>query len=335
LSWLGHLSKHDPLYGWLRDYVFPIIGLSYYDGIVDVYQLNGSHRIYLYKALRDGSKFKVVGKFYGRESDSKDRKTPALMHEYEGLRRIAELGLDKGPYRAVRCLGFNECIDNVLVTEHVEGDRLDAIIKEAIFNGGSWLLREALSKLARFLYLVHSRSIDYNVKVNFKDEYDYFRKTLSRLRGLPPISSDDFDTLHELAKDWRRKPWMWSASSSQIHGDCTPANFILGKDPELAALDLERSKRSDPAFDTGRVAGELKHNFMAFAGNGLSAESFITHFYKEYCSQDGSSEQLFNEITKRNPFYQATTELRIAKNHWVYPDHRQRLVEEAKKCLRY
>jgi len=329
------LDKHDLLYGWLRDDVFPRIGLSHYDGPVDVYRLSSSNSVYLYKAFGSGSEFKVIGKFYGSESDSNERKRYLLRREYESLRQMAELGLDKGPYRVVRCLGFNESINNVLVTEYVEGTRLDAIIKEAIYNDRSWFLREALSKLARFLYLLHSRSIDYNVKVNFEHEYGYSRRTLSRLKGLSPVSGDDFDALHELAKRWRNKPWMWFSPSSQIHGDCTPTNFIFGKDPELAALDLERSKRSDPTYDLGRVAGELKHSFISFTRNGWRSESFITHFYREYCSHGESPQRLFNEITGRSPFYQAITELRIAKNHWVSPDHRRRLVDEAKNCLRY
>ena len=87
MSWLGRLDKHDLLYGWLRDDVFPRIGLSHYDGPVDVYRLSSSNSVYLYKAFGSGSEFKVIGKFYGSESDSNERKRYLLRREYESLRQ--------------------------------------------------------------------------------------------------------------------------------------------------------------------------------------------------------------------------------------------------------
>jgi hypothetical protein len=87
-------------------------------------------------------------------------------------------------------------------------------------------------------------------------------------------------------------------------------------------------------FDTGRIAGELKHFFMRATGNKDAAEPFIGHFLWEYACHFPNRDSAFQSITGRTPFYMGITLLRIARNSWVDPEYRHRLVNEAKECLR-
>jgi len=323
----------DSLNEWLMQQIFPQLGLYDGDGDIEVRQLIGSNRVYRFSTAKNGLEFSVVGKFHGKVLDSPVHKKFLLMQEFQNIQRLQALGFHDGQYQVVRCLGYSEANDYLLVTKYVDGYQLDHFIKEAIFKNDVQGLYDALADLAYFLYLLHSRSIRHDIKVVFNEEYAYAHKTLNRLTG--QTSWEDIEDLSKMVDRWKYKPEMLSVSSVQVHGDCTPTNFIFSDDSRLVALDLERSRRSDPAFDTGRVAGELMHHFIMFTGKTKKAEPLIHHFYKEYCSHSHAPAELFDEITKRNPFYQAITELRIAKNYWISPEHRLRLIDEAKKCLRY
>ena len=100
------------------------------------------------------------------------------------------------------------------------------------------------------------------------------------------------------------------------------------------AIDLERMRRADRAFDLGRIAGELQHFFIQATGNKYAAEPFIGHFLWEYACHFPDRGRAFQAITNRLPFQMALTLLRIARNSWVSQPHRQRLVAEAKIILR-
>ncbi len=81
-----------------------------------------------------------------------------------------------------------------------------------------------------------------------------------------------------LRDQWRDQPRMWEDHKVMVHGDATPDNFMFGNGLEVTTFDLERAKRADRVFDTGRIAGELKHFFMRATGNRDSADPFIGHF---------------------------------------------------------
>jgi hypothetical protein len=78
----------------------------------------------------------------------------------------------------------------------------------------------------------------------------------------------------------------------------------------------------------------LQHYFLQATGNKDSAEPFIGHFLWEYACHFPDRDRAFRSITSRLPFQMALTLLRIARNSWVAPHQRQRLVEEAKIILR-
>jgi hypothetical protein len=67
----------------------------------------------------------------------------------------------------------------------------------------------------------------------------------------------------------------------------------------VIAIDLERMKRADRAFDLGRIAGELQHHFLQAAGNKHGAEPFIGHFLWEYACHFPDRARAFRSITGR------------------------------------
>ncbi|NIT04506.1 aminoglycoside phosphotransferase family protein, partial [Candidatus Saccharibacteria bacterium] len=83
------------------------------------------------------------------------------------------------------------------------------------------------------------------------------------------------------------------------------------------------------------VCGELKHAFLWRTGNAYAAEPFIRHFLKKYSGHFRDKKKAFMEITLKNPFYMALTELRIARNSYLDWNYRKGLVHEAMKCLKH
>jgi aminoglycoside phosphotransferase (APT) family kinase protein len=127
---------------------------------------------------------------------------------------------------------------------------------------------------------------------------------------------------------------MWEDQQVLVHGDATPPNFLFGQGLSVMAIDLERMKRADRVFDVGRIAGELQHSFLRATGNKYAAEPFIGHFLWEYACHFPDRRAAFHSICGRVAFQMGLTLLRIARNSWVGPDYRARLIEEAKITLR-
>jgi aminoglycoside phosphotransferase (APT) family kinase protein len=123
---------------------------------------------------------------------------------------------------------------------------------------------------------------------------------------------------------------MWQDQQVWPHGDATPANFLFDDGLDVAAIDLERMKRGDRMFDVGRVAGELHH---AFGCGRRRAEPFIAHFLWQYSSHFADREGTFESVTARAPYYMALNLLQIARNDYIAPGYRERLVAHAKKLL--
>jgi hypothetical protein len=73
---------------------------------------------------------------------------------------------------------------------------------------------------------------------------------------------------------------------------------------------------------------------MRASGNAQAAEPFIGHFLWEYACHFPDRDSAFASISGRTPFYMGLTLLRIARNSWVDHDHRRRLINEARACLR-
>ena len=148
------------------------------------------------------------------------------------------------------------------------------------------------------------------------------------------IGANGANELYYLRDRWREQPKMWEDCQVFVHGDATPDNFLFGDGLAVISFDLERLKRADRVFDTGRVAAELMHFFLLMTGNKYAAEPFIGHFLWEYACHFPDRERTFEQTTRRVPFYMGTTLLRIARNPWLDWNYRLRLIHEAKQCLR-
>ena len=106
----------------------------------------------------------------------------------------------------------------------------------------------------------------------------------------------------------------------------------------LSGLYLKMRKPNWPfmiiAVVVGMLAAELKHHFAWRQLRADAAEPFISHFFHAYCEKFPNPQEAFRDITKRNRFYMALGELRIARNPWLIRPHRLWLIEEAMRCLR-
>ena len=125
---LGTLNHRDPLYSWLVEYIYPKIGLSANNLIINVYQIKASHNIYAYEAWQKGRVYLVIGKFYGNEISPMKHFRNEINHFLDFKR----MGLARGSHRTPHLLGYHRYINFVLVTEYVQGKRLDQLINEAI-----------------------------------------------------------------------------------------------------------------------------------------------------------------------------------------------------------
>jgi serine/threonine protein kinase len=328
-DYLGHLSREDPLYGYLQYHIVPQLGFNSPDASYRVFRFNYSRNVYLYEEKHRG--IRLVGKFFKSSDQYHARKTGET--EFNNLIFLRSLGFSDSPHYVVKPYGFNPAIDNLLVVEYIEADSLSKIINDAIHAGNHKRLFRKLSALAHFLATMHNRTAgDYGV--NFDESYQYMGRLLKSLIEKRGMGSDHSDELWFLREVWRGRSCMWEDRGVLVHGDATPSNLLFGHGRDVIAIDLERMKWADRVFDLGRLCGELKHFFLQSTGNPFAAEPFIGHFLWEYCCHFPERENAFRSITLRIPFYMGITLLRIARNSWIDWDYRWRLVHEAKQALR-
>lgn len=330
-SYIGRLSEQDPLYGFLEH------DILHHDAAADsssyrVYKLNGSNDVYMYEDRASGKK--LIGKFFLTSTKNDAAKADShLTREFDNLRMMRDSGMSGSPHSVAKPLGCNHEMNALLVTECLEGKLLSEVILEAIQSGEHQLLYAKLTALAYFLSAFHNRTA-IATTVDFHQDCAYMDILIERLVAIAVITADDVGELHGLREQWRNQPRMWQDRQVFVHGDATPDNFMFGAGLEVMTFDLERSKRADRVFDTGRIAGELKHFFMRASGDQDAADPFIRHFLWEYACHFPDRDSAFAAIGGRIPFYMGLTLLRIARNTWVEPAHRARLLDEAKHCLR-
>ncbi len=331
MTYLGHLSRSDPLYGYLRHDVLPQLGLHGAAPDFRVHRLRASNQVYLYKDRHSG--IRLIGKFFGgvagRSAEAASRRMEA---EYRNLLHLRSIGFAGYPHYVARPLGCNAALDAVLIEEFCEGRLLADCILAAIGDGARDVLFQKLAALAWFLATLHNRTADDN-RVDFNPECAYFDRIMAQLRRGGHLGWDQAQALYRSRDRWRARGCMWEDRAVLLHGDVTPANVLFGDMPWVIAIDLERMKRADRVFDLGRVAGELKHFFMQHAGSRWAAEPFIGHFLWEYACHFPDRDAAFASITARTPFYMGATLLRIARNDWVTGEHRGRLLDEAVRTL--
>jgi aminoglycoside phosphotransferase (APT) family kinase protein len=253
--------------------------------------------------------------------------------EYENLLRVRGYGFTGYPHSVGRPLGRNAWLSSVLVEEHVVGPRLSQFFDGATRWGAHDPLFARLTALAYFLATLHNRTAN-GCGVDFGADCRYLDRLVGRLVERGTMGNDDAQEFYWLRDRWAARPCMWSDQQVLVHGDATPANFLLGDGLQVTAIDLERMKWADRVFDVGRIAGELQHAFLLATGNKYAAEPCIGHFLWEYACHFPERRRAFTAICERVPFQMALTLLRIARNDWVSPEYRRRLITEARTTLR-
>jgi aminoglycoside phosphotransferase len=309
--------------------VLPQIGVRGSSADFRVFSMKHS-KVYLYEECR--SHAQVVGKFFLSGHYDTAQAVRQMRREFDNLETLRGYGLAGYPHHVVRPLGTNAWLNGILVEEYAGGVPLSAFVNDAIHKRRSQPLFEKLTALAYFLATLHNRTAN-GQGVDFHQDCAYLDRLVRKLQTQHVIGNWDADELYWLRDRWREKPRMWEDNQVLVHGDATPSNLLFGHGLSVIAIDLERMKRADRAFDLGRIAGELQHYFLQ-AGNKQAADPFIGHFLWEYACHFPDRERAFRSITGRLPFQMALTLLRIARNSWVSAMQCRRLVDEARVILR-
>ena len=224
-------------------------------------------------------------------------------------------------------------INAALALEYFPGEEFTNAIRRGIHHGDGVHLHNQLGAPARFLSNLHIRTT-IPCGVDFGKDCEYFTKVVERLRAHSRVGQWDVDEVSFLRDLWRIRPSMWHDSQVWLHGDATPGNFLFGTGSQVVAIDLESMRHGDLAFDLGNVVAEIQHAFMSATGHRSPAEPFISHFFREYCSDLPDPGSTFKAITARTPFYMALNLLRIVDNAYITEEYGRRLVQQAKTLLR-
>ncbi len=332
MKYLGHLPKQDPLYGYLRYDILAQLGVDGFSPDFRVYGIQASNHVYLYEDIR--TRTRIVGKFFaGITGRSPETACHHMEREFKNLHYLRSIGFTGYPHYITRPLGRNAELDCVLIEEFCYGTPLDTFIVKAIRQGARKALFEKLTSLAYFLATLHNRTATGD-RVDVNRDCFYFDRIMDQLKYWGHIGWDEAEDFHRLKERWRAKGFMWEDNQVLVHGDVTPSNILFGDSPWVIAIDLERMKMADRAFDLGRVAAEIKHFFMQYTGDKWPAEPYIGHFLWEYAGHFPDRESAFRSITRRVPFHMGITLLRIARNSWITNHYRRQLLDEARTTLR-
>jgi serine/threonine protein kinase len=331
MKYLGHLSRTDPLYGYLCTDILPQLDNRCISPDFRVYRFQASNHVYLYEDQR--SRTRLIGKFFGGVSD---RSPEAAFHhmdrEFNNLSHLRSIGFAGYPHYVARPLGRNAGLDCVLVEEFCYGMSFSDFILRAIREGARESLLEKLTALAYFLATLHNRTAT-GERVDVNRDCSYFDRIMDQLKNWGHIGWNEAEEFHRMKERWREKGFMWEDNQVLVHGDVTPTNILFGDGLWVIVIDLERMKPADRVFDVGRVAAEIKHFFMQYTGNKWLAEPFIGHFLWEYACHFPDRDSAFRSISRRVPFHMGITLLRIARNSWISDAYRRQLLDEARETL--
>lgn len=325
-AYLGKLDYSDPLYETLFSQVCPAVNDP-------VFHVNMMSRSMVYKYTEEKSGTAIIGKFFKLDDERHDR-VLRIKGEYDNLHLIRGYGFDTYPNYVVRPFGREERIGLAVIEEFIYGKDLDHYLKKAIYKGDMESLKSRLSKLASFLYALHTRTRSQNL-AGLDSVCLYFQKIINKLARHNVISEADKRDYLRLMDRWFNIPSFQNAQGVIVHGDATSTNFLFTENGDVVAIDLERMKNTDPVFDVGMICGEIKHAFLWRTGNPYESEPLIRHFLGKYSEHFHDHRKAFKEVTMRNPFYMAMTELRIARNSYLDWNYRKRLAYEASECLKW
>jgi aminoglycoside phosphotransferase (APT) family kinase protein len=331
-TYVGYVTDHDPLYDFLSSISRDLAGARQPRPAFRAFRLRGSNEVYAYEEKSSGTK--IICKFYGPKFPADPGLAAAVaQREHDNLNTLRGYHLTGSPHHVIRPLGIHPDINGALAVEYFHGEELIYAIERATYGQGGARLFARLQALAYFLATQHNRTVTRET-VDFGPVCEYFDRVIDGLHRRGRIGQWDVDEFSWLRDIWRGRPRMWEDWQVWLHGDVTPANFLFGTGIDVAAIDLERSKRGDRVFDVGRLAGELQHAFMMTTGHKHRAEPFIRYFLKEYCSHLPDRDLAFEAVTGRVPYHMGLTLLRIARNDHITNEYNGMLIRQAKKLLR-
>ncbi len=324
--YLGRLEARDPLYEIISAHVCP-------DVKDPRFHVTSTSSRSVYKYTEERTKLAIIGKFYDLHDSCEDR-INRMKGEYDNLRIVRTYGFDSSPCYVVKPFDKSERIGLAVVEEYVHGKDLDHYLRRAAYEGRSDALKEKLGRLAFFFFMLHQKTAT-GERPNLEPVAMYFLRVVDKLWRQRVLSDGERKFFMRIMEKWFCAGILDRAPNVTVHGDATPTNFLFTDDGDVVAIDLERLKTADPAFDVSMVCGEIKHAFLWRTGNPYASEPFIEFFLKRYSRHFDDFKTTFRELTLRNPFYMALTELRIARNSYLDWHYRQRLVHEAKECLKW
>ncbi len=327
---IGRLNPHDPLFTYLREAIFPQLS-AVPPQHFRVFQFPASNEVFLYEETR--SRQKVIGKFFQRPGKNPQQAWNHAWNEWQNLHFLRNIGLNSEHFHIPQAFGIARSINSLVIEEFCPGQSLSSVMNQGITEQREDLLYARLTDLAWFLAKLHNHTAGPET-VYFHEQFEYFDKIMARLQRRQRIHETQLRELYHFRDQWQQAPCMWSDQAVLIHGDATPSNFLFARHRQVIAIDLERIKRADRAYDLGMIAGEIKHHFMRSTHHGERAEPFIGHFLWEYSTHFPDRHAAFAAITERVPFYMGMTLLRIARNSWLDWRYSQALVHAAMHILR-
>jgi hypothetical protein len=331
-TFVGHLAGSDPLHDFLGRIIRDQMDVREPQPAFRVFQLSGSNEVYAYQEKFTG--VRVICKFYGGKfTADPELATIVAQQEHDNLNILRGYDLVGSPHHVIRPFGVCAEINSGLAVEYFPGQELGHAIARAAYGGDDGYLFSHLKALACFLSTLHERTALHD-SVDFGVECNYFDTVVHTLLKRGRIEKWDMEELCWLRERWQERPRMWQDQQVWLHGDVTPGNFIFGGGMRVGAIDLERMRRGDRAFDVGRLLGELQHAFMTATERKSLAEPFISYFFHEYSSHFPDRQATFDSITARTPFYMGLNHLRVARNDYIPEDYGQRLIRQAKRLLR-
>jgi Phosphotransferase enzyme family len=331
-KYVGYVAGYDPLHDFLGRIIRDHMDVREPQPAFRAFQLSGSNEVYAYEEKSSGTR--VICKFYGpRFTQDLGLAAIVAQQEYDNLNILRGYNLVGSPHHVIRPLGVCPDINCGLAVEYFPGEELAHAIMRAARRGDDVYLLSRLKALAYFLSTQHERTAQ-RESVDFGIECDYFDTVVRTLLDLGRINKWDAEEFFWLRGLWQECPRMWQDQQVWLHGDVTPGNFLFGVGLRVGAIDLERMRRGDRAFDVGRLVGELQHSFMITTKHKSRAEPFISYFFREYSSHFPDHRAMFDSITARTPFYMGLNHLRVARNDYIPDAYGQRLIRQAKRLLR-
>lgn len=329
-TYLGHVQPCDPIFPILREEILPAVLGRASGNTIRVFAADPARTVLVYEDRK--SKARVLGKFFHRHGDSPEKAERRAQHEYQVLQYLQSLGLSSRRHHTVAPLALRFDCGRVLFERYVSGEPLYGIWGRTIPGQQDRGLYRSLSNLAYLLARIHNQTVT-GIQVPFTKEFPYFDKVVARLWRRGRIKQSQIDHLYHLRWLWESDHWMYSDTTVLLHGDATPANFLATGHHGLVAIDFERARLGDRAYDLGMIAGELQHWAMRQFGAASVAEPFIGHFFWEYARHFPDQHRAFSAITRRSPYYQGLTLLRIARNSDLHHGYAQHLVQQGLACL--